>query len=452
MTEIIAIQDTLLAQAAYLSEQAYAPTTEPFKALGYRTIELDGLTVDGEQMRDIGALAGQPPGTFTSHAYLVEGTIEGERTVALVFRGTDEGGPEFAFQGSPLPGGAGFVWDLYQQAHAPLAAAALRYAAESGAERFLVTGQSLGGIIAELTVARVVAASDLADRSVLVTLGSPGSTAEVPGDIATFNLVHSDDIVAQLSRLSPLFQLFDAAREGVDIEAALPQGRIGEIDPATLTTQAGILAALQDPAARIEHSVSLYTDTAEQLSLVQAVVPGVAGSDDPLRWLDITAENVVLGTVGADRLAAAAGGSVLIGLAGTDILLGGEGDDGLAGGDNGDVLDGGAGDDRLLGGYDRDLLTGGEGADRFVFRPGDGRDIVTDFVDGEDSLDLSALGLELADLDSNGDGVLDGADSFVKVKGDDLLLAYGRASDLGSGERVLLLDVTLISSADGAVG
>ena len=447
------MQDTLLAQAAYLSEAAYAPTTTAFEALGYRTIELDGLTVDGEQVQDIGILVGRPAGTITSHAFLVEGIIESERTVALVFRGTDEGEKELAFQGSLRSGGAGLGWNLYQQAHAPLAAAALQYAAESGAERFLVTGHSLGGVIAELTAARVVAGSELEDRSILLTLGSPGSTARVPAGLAAFNLVHTDDIVAQLSRLSPLLRLVGDEREGLDIAVDLPDGRIGAFGPLALTTPAGILAAMQDPAGKVEHSVALYVDTAEQLSLAQAIVPGVAeNSGHLLRWLDLSAESVVVGTDGADELLAAAGGSVLIGRAGADILLGGTGDDGLAGGDHEDRLEGGAGNDRLLGGHDRDLLTGGEGADRFVFGPGDGRDTIIDFAPGEDVLDLGALGIALADLDSNGDGSISAADSFAELADDGLLLAYGRAAGLGGGDRVLLLGVTEIPSTDGAVG
>ena len=38
-----------------------------------------------------------------------------------------------------------------------------------------------------------------------------------------------------------------------------------------------------------------------------------------------------------------------------------------------------------------DTLTGGAGADHFVFDPNHGNDVVTDFTDGEDLIDLSAF-------------------------------------------------------------
>jgi Ca2+-binding RTX toxin-like protein len=58
-----------------------------------------------------------------------------------------------------------------------------------------------------------------------------------------------------------------------------------------------------------------------------------------------------------------------------------------------DRLLGGGGSDRINGGAGGDRLAGGVGADVFAFRSGGGRDLVTDFSDGPDRLDLTALGL-----------------------------------------------------------
>ena len=59
---------------------------------------------------------------------------------------------------------------------------------------------------------------------------------------------------------------------------------------------------------------------------------------------------------------------------------------------------------------DNDTLTGGAGADTFVFEPGHGNDIIVDFTDGEDTIDLSGFvnitsfdDLTVADVD-DGDG------------------------------------------------
>jgi Ca2+-binding RTX toxin-like protein len=90
---------------------------------------------------------------------------------------------------------------------------------------------------------------------------------------------------------------------------------------------------------------------------------------------------------------------------GPDRLAGGPGNDTLYGGGGNDTLLGGAGDDRLIGSLGVDLLIGGSGHDIFVFGRGvdpgafslstdtgvgEGhRDVVQDFHQGQDILDLS---------------------------------------------------------------
>jgi Ca2+-binding RTX toxin-like protein len=90
---------------------------------------------------------------------------------------------------------------------------------------------------------------------------------------------------------------------------------------------------------------------------------------------------------------------------GPDLLFGGEGKDLLYGGGGGDLLDGGAGADTLIGGIGLDTLIGGEGPDVFRFGRGvepfvssfqidggvgpDQRDVILDFRQGEDRLDLT---------------------------------------------------------------
>ena len=89
-------------------------------------------------------------------------------------------------------------------------------------------------------------------------------------------------------------------------------------------------------------------------------------------------------------------------------LEGGDGDDSLSGrggndllfGDGGDdVLQGDAGDDILNGGVGRDTLWGGTGADIFEYleladsgTAGADRDVIRDFEQGVDLIDLSAIG------------------------------------------------------------
>ena len=74
---------------------------------------------------------------------------------------------------------------------------------------------------------------------------------------------------------------------------------------------------------------------------------------------------------------------------GNDLAYGGEGDDVLVGNAGADRLFGGEGNDVLNGGTGDDLMSGGEGADRFVFVSG--RDVVTDFENGDDDIDLRGV-------------------------------------------------------------
>lgn len=104
-----------------------------------------------------------------------------------------------------------------------------------------------------------------------------------------------------------------------------------------------------------------------------------------------------LGALGGDRLIRIEnliGGLGDDSLAGSDRanrLAGGNGDDLLSGRAGDDTLTGGRGDDTLNGGTGRDVLTGGAGRDLFVFDsagsvPGSARDVIRDFVQGEDKI------------------------------------------------------------------
>ena len=83
---------------------------------------------------------------------------------------------------------------------------------------------------------------------------------------------------------------------------------------------------------------------------------------------------------------------------GTDVLLGNGGDDILFGSEGNDFIDGGAGEDSLLSGGifgGNDFLIGGSGADTFsLIDVADGvtsHDVIADFEQGKDVLDISGL-------------------------------------------------------------
>ncbi len=81
-----------------------------------------------------------------------------------------------------------------------------------------------------------------------------------------------------------------------------------------------------------------------------------------------------------------------------NILTGNSANNILTGGAGNDTLSGGAGNDTLIGGAGKDKLTGGSGKDVFVFKTlsemgvsATSRDVITDFVRGQDKIDLRGL-------------------------------------------------------------
>ena len=101
----------------------------------------------------------------------------------------------------------------------------------------------------------------------------------------------------------------------------------------------------------------------------------------------------VWGGEGNDTIDGGEGNDWLRGDGGDDSISGGAGDDVIWGGSGNDTIDGGAGEDWIAGGSGDDSLTGGGNADMFVFGEGHGNDTITDFADGTDLIDVSALGI-----------------------------------------------------------
>ncbi len=105
------------------------------------------------------------------------------------------------------------------------------------------------------------------------------------------------------------------------------------------------------------------------------------------------------GGLGNDRLIGGLGDDDMWGQGGADILIGGAGVDELYGGLGNDTLRGGGQLDFIDGGLGDDTLTGDGGGDLFIFGRSSGSDVITDFQDGMDIIDLRALGLtDIADV------------------------------------------------------
>ncbi|CAH1208159.1 hypothetical protein PAECIP111893_02849 [Paenibacillus plantiphilus] len=123
------------------------------------------------------------------------------------------------------------------------------------------------------------------------------------------------------------------------------------------------------------------------------------------------------GGEGHDYLDGNAGNDTLHGGEGNDRLYGSEGDDSLNGGAGNDALYGGAGSDTLDGSQGNDTLEGGSGNDTYLFRKGDGQDVITDLDGTTGNLDT----LRLVDIMPN--------EVAISRNGDHLILAVKGSQD-----------------------
>lgn len=132
-------------------------------------------------------------------------------------------------------------------------------------------------------------------------------------------------------------------------------------------------------------------------------VTATGGGNFVVTWHDYASSKVLqrvyktvedLNMVGTSRnntLKGDWGNDTIAGRAGSDKLLGFDGKDVLKGGSGADLLKGGAGHDKLLGGKGRDTLVGNGGRDKFVFDRKEGTDVIQDFQNKQDKLDLGGF-------------------------------------------------------------
>lgn len=153
----------------------------------------------------------------------------------------------------------------------------------------------------------------------------------------------------------------------------------------------------------------ILPDAVEILRLIGTVAIDGTGNGD---------SNTIFGNAASNLLTGGDGGDTLMGGAGRDSLVGDGGDDVLRGGRGQDFMFGGEGEDRLWGGAAHDEMTGGSGADSFVYRPGDGRDLIVDFTPGDGDRILLATGMRYT-AQAAPDGI------FLQFNGEDRLRLKG---------------------------
>lgn len=184
----------------------------------------------------------------------------------------------------------------------------------------------------------------------------------------------------------------------------------------------------------------------------QDLLLGEGGNDD------------IEGGRGDDTLSGGGGDDELPGGKGNDVISGGTGDDDIEGDRGNDTIDGGAGDDTIEGndgadvihaGAGNDKLESGDDADTFVFRQGQGfdHDKIEDFEPGEDLIALLGFGNALssfADIDTNGNGVLDTGDTNVSLSGGDTNLDLSAFYGAAPGSHTILIEDNDLTAEDFA--
>jgi Ca2+-binding RTX toxin-like protein len=180
-------------------------------------------------------------------------------------------------------------------------------------------------------------------------------------------------------------------------------------------------------------------------------------------------EDKILGGAGMDQLWGGAGNDTLDGGDARDTLTGDAGKDRLIGREGDDVLRGGAGNDVLYGLEDNDVLEGGTGADLligggqtdwFTFRTAQdstvqSRDIILDFQQGEDRIDLSLIDATTQKA-GNGAFVFTGQPSFfdgagelsIDYVGGNTILSADVNGDMITDLSIEMMGVFKLTSAD----
>ena len=119
------------------------------------------------------------------------------------------------------------------------------------------------------------------------------------------------------------------------------------------------------------------------------IVPGDTNNNKDIFVVDTSStRNVINGTPGNDNQTGTSGSDIINGSEGDDVLTGLRGNDVLNGGDGNDILSGGKGSDTLNGSLGNDTLVGGGGKDVFVLGAGLGGDTISDFGNGQDTIQL----------------------------------------------------------------
>lgn len=153
----------------------------------------------------------------------------------------------------------------------------------------------------------------------------------------------------------------------------------------------------------------------------------LAGGEDDDILRGIGGNDEIFGDLGDDELRGGTGDDTIFGGRGADEIFGGADNDTITTGRGVDFVSGGQGDDFIIAGSGTNTLKGGNGEDVFHFTGAPGTNIVDDFENNTDTLELAGLGF---------DTVQDALDHATAV-GDDVVF------DFDDGLSITVQNITL---------
>ena len=169
---------------------------------------------------------------------------------------------------------------------------------------------------------------------------------------------------------------------------------------------------------------------------------GITSFDDLYSWQSGDGAVIYLGFEGGGRITLE--GVSLSDLSADDFVFY---QDVRTGTDGAETVAGGAGDDTITGLGGDDTLTGGGGTDTFIFAASHGADTITDFTNGEDTIDLSAF----TDISGFGDltATQSGSDTVITIPGGGTITLQGfTLSDLDETDFVFYDSSTMDGQQD----
>jgi Ca2+-binding RTX toxin-like protein len=248
------------------------------------------------------------------------------------------------------------------------------------------------GLLRGLTTAQLTAVGVTPSNGNIIVTPVSGTTTEA-GGAATFNIALSRQPTADVT----VNFVSSDTTEGTVSVGSLTFTKVNFSTPQTITVR-GVDDAIIDGNIAYSIQTSFVSEDSFFGSTVDPVDISLTNTDNDVAPRPTPTPTPIptpvvgvtrIGTPRRDTLTGTEGNDTLIGRGDNDRLFGNGGDDGLRGGAGNDRLFGGAGNDTLNGGRGKDSLVGGDGNDIFVIARKQGPDVIRDYLDGQDKIDLT---------------------------------------------------------------